>query len=135
MGQLNIISLDVRCNYVLIQNTGSGSPVMFVGGFFFLSLRRGLLLQNKNRSDLASGPWQSVKHLNTFQLLSPWVPAMLLLFTVQPTQKKKEGGGCISMVTTGIKNASKLHSAKGEWQQKGAMTACSLQMPDGNVPH
>lgn len=86
---------------------------MFV--WVFLSfLRTGLLPQNKNRSDLASGPWQSVKHLNTFQLLSPWVPAMLLLFTVQPTQKKKErgGGGCISMVTTGIKNASKLHSER-----------------------
>lgn len=27
------------------------------------------------------------------------------------------------MVTTGIKNASKLPTAKGEWQQKEAMTA------------
>lgn len=27
------------------------------------------------------------------------------------------------MVTTGIKNASKLPSAKGEWQEKEAMTA------------
>lgn len=63
--------------------------------------------------------FEHVSTLNMFQLLSPWVSAMHLPFTMQLMNPRH----CISMVTSGIKNASKLPSAKGEWQQKEAMTA------------
>lgn len=65
--------------------------------------------------------WNIWTHFNYCHLGSP--PCSC--FSQCSWQKKERKGGkkCISMVTTGIKNASKLHSAKGEWQQKGAMTA------------